>query len=109
MPSRWARRQSLPVSEVYHHHAHASAAWFDARTKDEQLSTMLVFTWDGVGLGPDGTLWGGEALLGRPGNWRRVASFRPFRLSGGDRAGREPGRVRRMERFHKVVDYMSNH
>ena len=26
---------------------------------------LLCFTWDGVGLGPDGTLWGGEALLWR--------------------------------------------
>jgi len=52
----------------------------------------LVFTWDGVGLGEDGTLWGGEALLGRPGTWKRVASFKPFRLPGGERAGREPWR-----------------
>jgi hydrogenase maturation protein HypF len=52
----------------------------------------LVFTWDGVGLGTDGTLWGGEALLGRPGAWRRAASFRPFRLPGGERASREPWR-----------------
>jgi hydrogenase maturation protein HypF len=28
---------------------------------------MLVFAWDGVGYGADGTLWGGEAFLGRPG------------------------------------------
>jgi hydrogenase maturation protein HypF len=53
---------------------------------------LLVFTWDGVGLGPDGTLWGGEALLGQPGTWQRVASFRPFKLPGGERAGREPWR-----------------
>jgi hydrogenase maturation protein HypF len=92
VPSRWARRQGLPVSEVYHHHAHASAAWFDALRQDEELADLLVFAWDGVGLGPDGTLWGGEALVGRPGNWVRSASFRPFRLPGGDKAGREPWR-----------------
>jgi hydrogenase maturation protein HypF len=51
-----------------------------------------MFTWDGVGLGDDQTLWGGEALLGRPGDWRRAASLRTFRLPGGERAGREPWR-----------------
>ena len=53
----------------------------------------LCFTWDGLGLGPDNTLWGGEALLGRPGRWQHAASFRPFRLLGGERAGREPWRT----------------
>jgi hydrogenase maturation protein HypF len=52
----------------------------------------LVFAWDGVGLGEDGTLWGGEAFVGVPGQWRRVASLRPFRLPGGDAAGRSPWR-----------------
>jgi hydrogenase maturation protein HypF len=48
----------------------------------------------GPRLGPigDGTLWGGEALLGAPGHWQRVASFRPFHLPGGEKAGREPWR-----------------
>jgi hydrogenase maturation protein HypF len=53
---------------------------------------MLVFAWDGVGYGEDGTIWGGEALLGRPGQWRRVGSLRPFKLLGGDKANREPWR-----------------
>jgi hydrogenase maturation protein HypF len=52
-----------------------------------------MFTWDGVGLGADGTLWGGETFAGSPGRWSRVASFRPFRLPGGDRAAREPWRT----------------
>ena len=52
----------------------------------------LTFTWDGVGFGEDGSLWGGEALLGRPGSWNRFASFRPFRLPGGNLSGRAPWR-----------------
>ncbi len=86
--SRWAARQSLPVARVLHHHAHASALAFEGGLD----KTWLTFTWDGVGLGADGTLWGGEAFLGRPGAWRRVASFKPFRLPGGERASREPWR-----------------
>ncbi len=86
--SRWAAKQDLPLYRVQHHHAHASALAFEGG----QGKTWLTFTWDGVGLGEDGTLWGGEALLGRPGKWKRVASFKPFCLPGGERAGREPWR-----------------
>ena len=85
---RWAERQGLPVAKVWHHEAHASAV----AAEFDRPGTWLVFAWDGVGLGHDGTLWGGEALLGAPGNWTRFASLRPFRLPGGDKAGREPWR-----------------
>ncbi len=53
---------------------------------------VIAFTWDGVGYGEDGSLWGGETFLGKPGKWLRVASMRPFNLPGGDKAGREPWR-----------------
>lgn len=86
---RWAEAQKrLPVEMVWHHRAHASALAAEFSIP----GSWLVFTWDGVGFGEDGTLWGGEALLGQPGAWRRVCSMRPFRLPGGDRAGREPWR-----------------
>jgi hydrogenase maturation protein HypF len=86
--ARWARRQGVPVTEILHHHAHAGALAAEMPTR----GPLLIFAWDGVGYGGDGSLWGGEAFLGRPGAWRRMASFRPFRLSGGERAGREPWR-----------------
>ncbi len=86
--SRWAQRCGLPVHSIFHHHAHAAAA----TEIDRVASDSLVFTWDGVGYGEDGTLWGGEALLGRPGHWQRFATLRPFHLPGGDQAGREPWR-----------------
>lgn len=90
--TRWAERQGLPLSRVYHHHAHAATAWLDTGPGRPVDDEILVFTWDGVGLGPDDALWGGEALLGGPGNWRRFATMRPFRLPGGERAAREPWR-----------------
>ena len=85
---RWAHKQSLPIDTVWHHRAHASAL-----TGELDLpGWWLVFTWDGVGFGEDGTLWGAEGFVGKPGDWRRVGSVRPFRIPGGDRAGREPWR-----------------
>jgi len=85
---RWARAQELPVEAIYHHSAHASAL----AAEFGLAGPWLVFTWDGVGLGEDHTLWGGEALIGEAGDWRRVGSLRSFRLPGGDKAGREPWR-----------------
>lgn len=86
--SQWAEATDLPVRKVFHHRAHAAAL----AGEYAETGPWLVFTWDGVGLGEDGTLWGGEALLGGPGAWRRVATFRPFPLPGGERAAREPWR-----------------
>jgi hydrogenase maturation protein HypF len=86
--TRWAESTGQPLVRVQHHAAHASSL----AGEHSDVETWLTFTWDGVGYGSDGTLWGGEALLGRPGRWRRAASFRTFRLVGGDKAGREPWR-----------------
>ncbi|MFW5453135.1 carbamoyltransferase HypF [Thioalkalivibrio sulfidiphilus] len=90
--TRWAKahaqRHGLQRRPVFHHHAHAAML----AGEHPQVDRWLVFTWDGTGFGEDGTIWGGEALLGVPGHWRRVASLRPFRLSGGEKAGREPWR-----------------
>ena len=86
--TRWARGTRLPVTTVLHHHAHASALLAEWGIDE----TAIVFAWDGVGFGGDGTLWGGETFVGRAGRWERQASLRPFRLPGGDKAGRSPWR-----------------
>ncbi len=86
---RYARDSGLPVSEIWHHHAHASAlAW-----EFPEVNDWIVFAWDGVGFGEDHSLWGGEAFTGAPGRWQHAAAWRPFHLPGGDKAGREPWRA----------------
>jgi hydrogenase maturation protein HypF len=86
--SRYARRCGLPTAAIPHHRAHASAL----AGEHPEVRRWLVFAWDGVGLGDDGTLWGSEMMLGSPGAWKRIGSFRPFRLPGGERAARQPWR-----------------
>ena len=86
--TKFAPQFGLPVTTVFHHEAHASAIYGEEALQDN----LLVFTWDGAGFGRDGTIWGGEALIGKPGRWQRVATIRPFALLGGDRAAREPWR-----------------
>lgn len=92
--TRWAQTWAAAepgrrLTKVGHHTAHASSLVGEFQ---ELRGPWLVFTWDGVGLGPDGTLWGGEALYGRPGRWFRIARLAPLRLLGASRAGREPWR-----------------
>lgn len=88
--NRWASESGLPVTRVFHHHAHASALTGEQLTNSSE--PWIVFTWDGTGYGEDGTLWGGEVFIGYPGKWERKASLRSFSLPGGDQAGTEPWR-----------------
>ena len=81
---RIGRKENRPVYAVQHHHAHAMAVIAEHGRRTE----CLVATWDGAGVGPDGTLWGGEFLLTDPKRGRavRVASLVPFSLPGGSAA-----------------------
>ena len=95
--TRWAKQNAeklgIPVTPVLHHHAHASSAYYECHSHaTDTTGDIMVFTWDGVGYGEDGTLWGGETFIGRPDHWQRIATIHSFRLPGGDRAGREPWR-----------------
>jgi hydrogenase maturation protein HypF len=82
-------RPGVELVGVQHHHAHLAAVL--AEHGDPGLAVGAIF--DGTGLGSDGTIWGGELLLGDVSNFRRVGSLWPVRLPGGERAIREPWRM----------------
>ncbi len=87
--TRRARATGLPVGEVQHHHAHVLACM----AENHLPAPVLGVAWDGTGLGPDGTIWGGEFLRVTAGGVERVAHWRPFRLPGGEQAVKEPRRA----------------
>ena len=84
-----ADRSRAPVKKVQHHAAHVLSCMAD----NDIAPPFLGFAFDGTGYGEDGTIWGGEAILVTEDGWRRVASFRPFALPGGEMAIREPRRT----------------
>ncbi len=73
---------------VQHHRAH-----FASVLAEHRLPAALGFIWDGTGYGDDGTIWGGELLLGGIAQSERVGRLRPLVLPGGEAAVREPWRV----------------
>lgn len=87
----FADRASLPVTLVQHHHAHVASCLAENGVALD-AAPMLGIALDGLGMGNDGELWGGEFLVADYRGFRRVARFRPVALLGGAQAMREPWR-----------------
>jgi hydrogenase maturation protein HypF len=89
----FARESGLPCLPLQHHYAHIHAVLAENR----HLGPAIGLALDGTGLGDDGTLWGGEALLVNTAKLehRRLARFSQVMLPGGDGATREPWRLAR--------------
>ena len=84
----WAQDSGLPLVAVQHHHAHVASCLVEhGRTEP-----VLGIAFDGLGLGTDGTLWGGEFLLADLAGSERVGHLAGAALPGGDTAVREPWR-----------------
>ncbi|WP_116132254.1 carbamoyltransferase HypF [Tropicimonas sp. IMCC34043] len=84
-----AMSEGLRLEEVQHHHAHMAAALGEAGWQGARAVGIVL---DGLGLGSDGTVWGGEVLVGDYAGATRAAWLTPAPLIGGDRAQIEPWR-----------------
>lgn len=82
---------ALPLLACQHHHAHIAACLIDNEVPLEAPPVIGVAL-DGMGYGDDGTLWGGEFLLADYAAYRRLGTFKPVALLGGEAAVREPWR-----------------
>jgi hydrogenase maturation protein HypF len=82
-------REGAELVAVQHHHAHLAACLAEHGESGPAVGAIF----DGTGYGEDGTVWGGELLLGDLGSFRRVGMLLPSRLPGGERAIRQPWRM----------------
>ena len=89
LSTKFARSYGRPLVEVQHHYAHIAACM----AENELAAPVLGVSWDGAGYGLDGSVWGGEFLIVDDTSFRRVATFRGFRLPGGTSAIKEPRRT----------------
>lgn len=86
-----ARQLDCPLHQTRHHHAHIAAVLAE---NDWPLDgpPVLGIAFDGLGLGDDDTLWGGEFLLADYLGYRRVGCLAPTPMPGGTRSIVEPWR-----------------
>jgi hydrogenase maturation protein HypF len=86
-----AAREGLPLIAVQHHHAHLAAGMIENKIHPDQPVGGLIF--DGTGFGTDGTIWGGEIMIGNCRSFDRCFSLHPAPLPGGELAIQKPGRM----------------
>jgi hydrogenase maturation protein HypF len=89
------RAQVLPdkaparLIALQHHHAHLASCM----AENGLAGPVIGVIFDGAGFGTDGTIWGGEFLVGDYRHFRRAAHLRYVGMPGGEQAVRQPWRM----------------
>lgn len=87
-----SERFAVPLISVQHHHAHIASVMAENGLGADH-PPLIGVALDGLGLGSDGTIWGGEFLLANFHGFERVAHLPVVAQPGGDRAAKEPWRM----------------
>ncbi|HEY0359764.1 MAG TPA: carbamoyltransferase HypF, partial [Mycobacteriales bacterium] len=74
---------------VQHHHAHIASCLAD----NGEAGPVIGVAFDGLGLGTDGTIWGGEFLVADLTGFARHGHLAPVPLPGGTAAITQPWRM----------------
>ena len=89
LSTKFALQTGLPVFTVQHHHAHIASCM-----AEHGLDTQVIgVSFDGIGLGDDGNIWGGEFLVCDLSDYQRVVYFDYHPMPGGDQATLNPWRM----------------
>jgi hydrogenase maturation protein HypF len=90
LSTRWAKdHYGDRLVQVQHHHAHIGSVM----AENLHTGPVIGFSFDGTGYGTDGTIWGGEVLVGDLGGLYRSGHLGVAQLVGGDAAVKRPYRM----------------
>ena len=92
LSTRYAQEREeggLGLHGVQHHHAHLAATL----AEHGETGPAVGAIYDGTGYGTDGTIWGGELLVGGLAGYERVGRLVTAKMPGGERAIAEPWRM----------------
>src|SRR5262245_5357534 len=87
--TRFAQQFDSPLIAVQHHHAHMASCM----AENGLTAACIGVSFDGLGFGTGGNVWGGEFLTGDYRQFQRAAHLRYVAMPGGDQATREPWRM----------------
>ena len=85
---RLAAQYQIPYVEVLHHHAHIISVMAEHHCHEQVIGLAL----DGIGMGENGQLWGGECLLVDEKHCCYLGGLPAVALPGGDIAAKQPWR-----------------
>jgi hydrogenase maturation protein HypF len=91
LSTQYAARRFPPARRiaVQHHHAHVASC----AAEHGLTEPFIGVAYDGLGMGDDGTFWGGEILAADLAGYRRLGRFGLAPMPGGALAVRKPYRM----------------
>tara|TARA_R100000935_G_scaffold21665_1_gene40084 strand:+ start:534 stop:2816 length:2283 start_codon:yes stop_codon:yes gene_type:complete len=84
-----AKDYKIPTYKVQHHLAHFSAVLGENNLIETSVPVLGVI-WDGMGLGDDGAIWGGEFFIYNNRNFSRAFHFEYYDYLLADKMSEEP-------------------
>jgi hydrogenase maturation protein HypF len=83
-----AEKNHLELIKIQHHHAHIASVLAEYQIDEKVIGVCF----DGVGLGTDGNIWGGEFMITDYSGFERMFYFAPIRMAGYDTLSNQPWR-----------------